>query len=224
MSSYLFVAFSGFWLGILTSISPCPLASNVAALSFITKDCCSSRKVWLSGIGYSVGRALTYLVVGALVIAAVLSLPEVSRALQKYMNRLIGPLLIVVGAVLVDLVSIPSFGLSAKEKVYSGFWQSLSLGSVLALAFCPSSAALFFGGLIPLAIKEESPILLPALYGIGTSMPVLGFAVLIAVGVQSFSRVFERLEAIELWARRLTGITLILIGSYFSLVYLLKVL
>lgn len=226
MQGFLLVSLSGLWLGILTSISPCPLASNIAALSFISKDCCSAKKVWLSGIGYGVGRALSYLVVGGLVIAAVLSMPELSRALQKYLNKALGPLFILVGMALLGLIRIPSFRLVAapEERRYSGFWSSLFLGSFLALAFCPSSAALFFGGLIPLAMKEESSLWLPAIYGIGTAIPVLIFAVLIAAGVRSIGKIFKRLEIIELWARRLTGVTLIVIGVYFSLIYLLKAL
>jgi len=226
MGAFLLASLSGLWLGILTSISPCPLASNIAALSFISKDCSSTKKVWFSGVGYSVGRALSYLVVAGLVIAAVLSMPELSRALQKYMNKALGPLFILVGGVLLGWIPVPSFRLVAapEGKKYSGFWSSLFLGSFLALAFCPTSAALFFGGLIPLAMKEGSSIWLPALYGIGTALPVLVFAVLIATGVRSVGPLFRRMESIEFWARRLTGITLVLIGVYFSLIYLLKVL
>ena len=216
------------WLGILTSISPCPLATNIAAISYIGKQVVNIRRVLLSGVAYSIGRMLTYLVVGGIVVAGVLSIPAVSTFLQRYMIMILGPLLIIAGMFLLDLISInlPGTGMSETAQRYAdkgGVWGAGILGVIFALSLCPISAALFFGSLIPLAVNQESTILLPSLYGIGTGLPVLAFAVLIAVSAKSVGVIFNKLTVFELWARRVTGIIFIAVGLYLSLTYILNI-
>ena len=193
------------WLGLLTSISPCPLATNIAAISYIGRRVGSPRQVVLSGALYTLGRTLAYVVLGALLVASVLSVPQLSMFLQKYMNKLLGPLLILVAMFLLDLIQLRTSGGGLSEGMRKrvdalGLWGALPLGVVFALTFCPVSAALFFGSLIPLAVKEQSSLLLPGLYGVDTAVPVLGFAVLIAVGAQTVGRAFNVLTKFERWA------------------------
>jgi cytochrome c-type biogenesis protein len=71
------------WLGLLTSISPCPLASNIAAISYIGRRVGSPRQVMLSGVLYTLGRSLAYVVLGALLVASVLSVPQLSMFLHN---------------------------------------------------------------------------------------------------------------------------------------------
>lgn len=218
------------WLGVLTSISPCPLATNIAAISFISRRLESRRTVALTGAFYTLGRTLTYLVLAWLLVASVLAAPPVSHFLQKYMNQLLGPLLILVGMVLLNLIPLrlPGGGCSTgklqQRAEAAGIWGAGLLGIVFALAFCPVSAALFFGSLIPLAVKHESRLLLPSLYGIGTGLPVLAFVVLIAIGAGAVARAFHRLTQFETWARRVTGGLFIAIGIYFALAYIFEVI
>lgn len=217
-------AASAFWLGVLTSISPCPLATNVAAVSFIGRQVEAPRKVLASGVAYTLGRALAYLLLAAVLVASLLSAPQVSHFLQKYLNKLLGPLLILVGMVLLELIPSPSFGLAkgrAWEKRAAGWGMAgaAALGFIFALSFCPISAALYFGSLLPLAVEQESRLLLPALYGVGTGLPVLFFGVLLALGARSVGLWFNRLSAIERWARRGTGVVFILVGIYMTLVH-----
>ena len=166
MQSFYLAIFSAFWLGVLTSISPCPLTTNIAAVSFVSRELGSSRKVLWSGLLYSLGRMLTYVVIAVLAVASLLSLPEVSFYLEMYMNKIVGPLLILVGIILLDFLPI-SFSTSfvsssVQDKAGKwGMWGSGILGIVFALTFCPLSAALFFGSLIPLALDSKSSVLLP---------------------------------------------------------------
>ena len=216
------------WLGILTSISPCPLATNIAAISFIAKQVSRTRQALLSGIFYVVGRMATYLVLGMVVVGGLLSMPEVSNFLQRYMNRFLGPLLVVVGMFLLELIPITLPGIGGGEKLQKraergGVWGAGLLGVVFALSFCPISAALFFGSLIPLSVKHNSPVLMPALYGFGTGLPVLLFAVLIVLGAKSIGKTFTRLSLTEQWARRITGVVFVLAGIYISLRYIFGV-
>jgi cytochrome c-type biogenesis protein len=213
---------TAFWLGVLTSISPCPMATNIAAISFVSRNLSNPRTVFLTGLLYSIGRALAYLVIAILLVSSLLSAPLLSYYLQKYMNMVLGPLLILVGMVLTGLISfnISSSGISDKMQKRvesSGIWGAFILGVLFALSFCPVSAALFFMSLIPLAVKFKSSVLLPSVYGIATGLPVLVFAVLIASGVNRVANAYNKLVPFERWARLITGIIFICVGLYYSL-------
>lgn len=217
------------WLGVLTSISPCPLATNIAAVSYIGKQVADVRRVLLTGIVYTLGRMVTYIGVGAIVVAGLLSVPAVSMFLQRYMILFIGPVLIIAGMFLLELIgaglSGPGAGASAARYAErGGIGGAGLLGILFALSFCPVSAALFFGSLVPLAVSRQSIILLPSLYGIGTGLPVIAFAVLIAAGAKSVGVVFNRLTVFEWWARRVTGLVFIGVGMYLTMKSLIAIL
>ncbi len=209
------------WLGILTSISPCPMATNLVAISFISRDMKSPLRVLWAGLLYTLGRTLTYAALGAIFVGSLLSIPVVSLSLQYWMNRLLGPILILVGMFLLDLLR---FNFSASpvnsylnDRAQSwGMWGAWPLGMVFALSFCPVSAALFFGSLIPLSLKTGSQVALPALYGIGTGLPVVMFAIGLAAGAHAVNLAIKRLGGIEKWARRVTGAIFIAVGIYYA--------
>ena len=222
-------AASAFWLGILTSISPCPLATNIAAVSFIGKQFTSAPRVALSGLFYVLGRMLAYLGLGSALVAGLLSAPQLSVFLQRYMNRILGPILILVGMVLLELLRLPSLpgmgGTKMQERAAKGgMWGAGLLGIVFALSFCPVSAALFFGSLIPLSVKHGSAVVYPLLFGVGTGLPVIVFAMMIALGAKSIGTLFLKLTRVELWARRITGAIFVAVGIYHVLVYIFEVL
>jgi cytochrome c biogenesis protein CcdA len=216
---------SALWLGILTSISPCPLASNIAAVSYIGKRLDRPSHILVSGLLYTLGRTITYVALAALIVMATMAVPDLARFLQHYMNRLMGPLLILVGLFLLGLIRFSTRGGGISERLgnkVAGFGLAGAglLGMLFALSFCPVSAALYFGSLIPIALERESSLLIPALYGIGTALPVVGFAVLLAVGAQFVGKAYSRLTQIEKWARLITGAVFVLVGIYYSLIYL----
>ncbi len=220
---------SALWLGVLTSISPCPLATNIAAISFVGSRVGSPRRVLLAGALYTAGRALAYLALSVLLVSSILAAPSASHFLQKYGHKVLGPLLILVGMVLLELIRLrpagaaPGGGMS-ERFARAGIWGALPLGALFALSFCPTSAALFFGSLLPLAVERRSPVALPFAYGVGTALPVVVFAVLLAAGAQSVGKVFERITHLEVWARRVTGVLFIAIGVYFTLAYVFEVI
>ncbi len=222
MDSIWLAAGSALWLGILTSISPCPLATNIAAVSYVGRQVGSARAILLSGALYTAGRALAYLVLGAAAVWSLMSVVTVSNFLQGSFHRALGPLLIVVGLLLLGIfkLNLPGFGVSAglQQRVdRSGVWGAGLLGIVFALSFCPVSAALFFGSLIPLAVDNSSPLLLPTIYGVGTAIPVAGFAILLAGGAGWLGKALDRVQAFEIWARRLTALVFICVGIYETL-------
>ena len=224
----IFVGFaSALWLGILTSISPCPLASNVAAISFLSKKITHPVLVFISGLAYTLGRMVSYAVLGWIIISSLLSVPQVAQFLQKYMGKALGPLLIITGLILLEIITIRLPGVSLSQKHHnrlaeSGTPGAFLLGFIFALAFCPISAALYFGSLIPLAINSKSGIVLPFIYGIGTGLPVLAFAVAIALGVTSLIHWFHRITRLEYYTRKITGIVFILVGLYYTGIYILR--
>lgn len=213
------------WFGILTSISPCPLATNIAAISFVSYRFANKGIVLLSGILYTIGRSITYIVIGFLIVESLVNIPLLSDFLQRYINKILGILLIITGMFLLELIKINLPSLSILEKAQkrldeAGIIGSLLLGASFALAFCPVSAALFFGGLIPLAIKAKSSFVLPLAYGVGSSLPVLLFAVLVAVGSNYINVVYHKVNKIESYTKMITGVIFILVGIYYVLSYI----
>ncbi len=209
------------WLGILTSVSPCPLATNIAAVGFIGRHAGRPARVLAAGVAYTVGRAIAYAALAGLIVAGLLAIPAVSNFLQRYLNQVLGPLLVLVGMFLLDLlrlnVSSSVGGQGLRERAArGGVIGAVLLGVLFALSFCPVSAALFFGSLIPLAATADSPLVLPGLFGVGTGLPVLAVAALIAGGSPALEGLMKKAASLDLWARRITGGALIGIGIYLT--------
>ena len=215
MTEYVVGIGSALWLGILTSISPCPLATNIASISYIGRKVGNSRQVFLTGLLYTLGRTVAYLALAIVLVASVLSVPQIAMFLQKYMHLVLGPILIIVGMFLLGLIELNMGGKGMGEGLQKrvdamGIWGALLLGIVFALTFCPTSAALFFGSLVPLSLKVNSSVVLPVVYGVGTAPPVMVFAVILATSAQSVGKAYNVLAKIEWWARMLTGVIFIL--------------
>jgi cytochrome c-type biogenesis protein len=222
-------AVSALWLGLLTSMSPCPLATNIAAVSYIGRQYRSPASVTFSSLAYVVGRMGAYLALGALLVAGLLSAPGLSMFLQKSMNKILGPVLILTGMVLLDLLRFPTFGRGIGEKMREragkgGIPGAGLLGILFALSFCPVSAALFFGSLIPLSVSGDSPVFYPLLFGFGTGIPVIAFAVMIAFGMRTVEAAFRGVRRVEPWARGITGAFFIVAGIYYAAVHIFEVL
>ncbi|MCK5833178.1 sulfite exporter TauE/SafE family protein [bacterium] len=226
MIELLLAALSAFWLGILTSISPCPLTANIAAISYIGGRIDKPSKVLLGGLLYTLGRIIVYLGLGIAIVYGATSIPGLSFKLQSIMEPVLGPLFIVVGLLLLGLFTfnIGGKGMSDKMRVRidkMGIWGAIPLGIILGLAFCPVSAALFFGSLIPLAIERGDPIILPSLYGLGTGAPVIVFAFLFAFAAHRVAAAYKKITSAEIWIRRITGAILMLLGLYLTAKYFL---
>jgi len=220
MTEFIVAAASAFWLGLITSISPCPLATNIAAISYIGRRVDSTRSVLFAGLLYTAGRMAAYLALAFILVTTALSVPQVSIFLQKYAHMLLGPTLVLVGMFLVGLIELNVGGGGVSKRLREivdalGAWGALLLGVAFALAFCPTSAALFFGSVMA-AVKAESTVALPLIYGVGTALPVLAFAVLIAVGAKSLGTTFNVLSKVEWWARMATGWLILLIGGWLT--------
>ncbi len=224
-----------FVFGLMTAVSPCPLATNIAAISFLSRNVGSSRRVILSALFYTLGRTLVYVVLGVALLWAFQALSggqgdlkefasPTSRYLQRYGNLALGPALLLVGMILSGLlelnISIGVGGARLQERAAGGgpVW-ALPLGILFALAFCPPSIALFLSALV-LSAEHGNAILPPVVYGVGTAVPVLGFALLIAFAGQYVGKTFNRLTQIERWFRLAAGTIFILAGVYTILTHI----
>jgi cytochrome c biogenesis protein CcdA len=185
--------------------------------------------ILLAGLLYTLGRAVVYVAIAMLLVTSLLSAPTVSLTLQMWMNKLLGPILILVGMVMLGLLRIRFRGRGMSERLQTrverlGLVGALLIGVLFALSFCPVSATLFFGSLLPLAVKHESGVLLPLLYGIGTAVPVVVFAVILAFGARWLGKAFERVTQVERWMRVVTGVVFVGVGIYMSLLYVYRVI
>jgi cytochrome c-type biogenesis protein len=218
----------GIWIalsaGIMTSISPCPLAANIAAISFIGKDVEDRRRVLLAGLLYTIGRSLTYIAVAAVLVWGLVTAGDLSRFLQRYGAAFLGPILILVGMVLLGWVG-GTFNLQAGSQslrlrlAKAGFLGPLALGVLFALSFCPVSAGLYFGILIPQAVADESSVLLPLVFGLSTALPVVFFALVIAFAANRVGAVFNNLRRVERVIQVVFGAALVLAGVFYALKY-----
>jgi cytochrome c-type biogenesis protein len=217
---------SALFLGLITAISPCPLATNIAALGYVSRRATERRYTVMTGALYTLGRMFSYSVIGIMIIVAGLEIPGVATFLQDFGEQVLGPLLIVVGALMLSIDRIPlgraGGRLSALgEKVADrGMIGGFLLGALFALAFCPYSAVLFFGVLIPLALKSAGGVTLPAVYAIGTGLPVLVFGVLISTGVARVSGWLNAVTRAEKIIRVAVSIIFIGVGIYLLVLWL----
>jgi cytochrome c-type biogenesis protein len=219
-------ALSALLLGLITAISPCPLATNVAAIGYVSRRATERRYAVITGALYTLGRMFSYTVIGVLIIVAGLEIPGVATFLQDFGEQALGPILIVVGAIMLiaDRISLGLGGgrLSAlgARVVGWGMLGGFLLGALFALAFCPYSAALFFGLLIPLALKSAGGVTLPAVYAIGTGLPVLLFGVLISLGVARVSTWLNAVTRAERIIRVAASIIFIGVGIYLVVIWI----
>ncbi len=249
MVTYLIYIGLALYLGVLTSISPCPLATNIAAISYIGRKVDNSRLVINAGLLYTAGRCLLYLALAVLLAMSAMSIPAGSTFLQKYAHLVLGPIFVLLGMLLVGLITVTIGGTVMSEGMQKrvdamGVSGAFLLGVLFALSFCPTSAAWFFG-LLALIMGSEAgaieplltrfgvtlpdtaipggSILLPVVYGVGTALPVLVVAIVLAYSAQAVGKMFNVLSKIEWCARMITGWIFIFVGVYFSLKHVFEI-
>ncbi len=210
---------SAFILGLMTAISPCPLATNITAVGFISKDIDKRHKVFYNGLVYTLGRAISYTVL-AVVLFYGADQFRISGFFQQYGEKIIGPLLIIIGLFMLDVLKIKSPGISSltermSKKGISNYWDVLLLGMVFALAFCPYSGVLYFGMLIPMTISSGNAFVHPLVFATATGIPVILFSWIIAYTLSSVGLFYNKVKIFELWFRRIIAVLFIAVGIYY---------
>lgn len=222
-----FPLFTAFLLGVMTAISPCPLATNISAVGFLSRNISQKHLVVRQSLVYTLGRAIVYVGLAGIFLLGI-DQSVVQSFIANYGERILGPLLIIIGIFMLDIISLkfPGFSsLSAKaeEKSKSGsFLSVLLLGIVFALAFCPYSGVLYFLMLIPLTLSSAEGLLLPLAFSVATALPVIIFAILLAYMVSAAGKFYNKIKTFEFWFRRIAGIIFILAGIWlFIIIYIL---
>ncbi|MCF8227661.1 MAG: aromatic aminobenezylarsenical efflux permease ArsG family transporter [Bacteroidales bacterium] len=219
---------SAFILGLMTAISPCPLASNITAIAYISKDLQNRKKVFINGLVYTLGRAFSYTALGVVLFIGAGRL-NFAGFFQQWGERILGPLLMLIGIFMLGIIrfSIPGFG-NFNEKMEKvgrqGYLGVFLMGVVFALAFCPYSGILYFGLLIPMTIVSAKGLLLPLVFAAGTGLPVIIFAWLIAFTLNEVGLFYNRLKTFEKWFRKLIAIVFIAVGLYYVIIIYFNIL
>ena len=211
-----------FLLGILTAISPCPLATNIASIGYISRDIENRKAIFIKGVLYTFGRILAYTALGIILIS-VLEEGASVFGIQKYVSKwgelLIGPILVLIGLFMLlgQNLNIPKFGFNSSGESYAkkGGWGAFLLGVLFALAFCPSSGVLYFGMLIPLSVSTTAGWLLPVIYALATSLPVLAVAWILAYSVQNLGSFYGKIQIIQKWLNIVVGVLFLIVGIYY---------
>ena len=220
-SHYAFV--TAILLGLMTAISPCPLATNISAIGFISRDIENRRRVFINGLVYTLGRAISYTGLAVIIFFGA-SKMNISMIFQGWGEKLLGPALILIGLFMLDMIKIkfPSFsGLTDKigENSKGSYWSTLLLGMVFALAFCPYSGVIYFVMLIPMTVASASGLYLPVLFAIATGLPVILFAWLLAYAVGNVGKLYNQIKTFECWFRRIVSIVFIGTGVYYTFLF-----
>jgi len=209
---------TAFVLGLMTAISPCPLATNITAVGFISKDIENRKRVFINGLLYTLGRAISYTVI-ALIIYFGADQFKFSNFFQRYGEKILGPLLIIIGLFMLGVIKINFPGVSGltskmETKTKWGYFDAILLGMVFALAFCPYSGVLYFGMLIPMTISSVSGLYLPMVFALATGIPVIVFAWVLAFAVSGIGNVYNKVKTFELWFRQVIAVLFIVVGIY----------
>jgi len=222
MSMSGFPLIAAFFIGLMTALSPCPLATNITAIAYISKKISNGKKTILTGFVYTLGRMFTYVLLASLIVYVGINVQTISLFLQKYGERILGPLLILFGLIMLNIIKLPSLKSGdkvnkIKEKLSEkGYLGSFLLGVIFALAFCPFSAVLFFGMLIPLALKFSDGILIPSIFALATGLPVIIFAFILTFSVSKLGKVMNKVQTFEKYMRYAIAIIFLLVGIYYT--------
>jgi cytochrome c biogenesis protein CcdA len=210
---------TAFLLGLMTAISPCPLATNITAVGFISRDIENRNRVFLNGLLYTLGRAITYTAIALIIFLGADQL-KFGGFFQRYGEKIVGPLLVIIGIFMLDIIKIKFPGFNKltsrmQDKKKWGYLDAILLGLVFALAFCPYSGVLYFGMLVPMTVASPSGLYLPAVFAVATGIPVIIIAWVLAYTVSGIGTVYNKIKSFELWFRRIIAVLFIVIGIYY---------
>lgn len=222
-------AITAFLLGLFTAISPCPLATNITAIGFISKDIESRHRIFWNGILYTAGRIITYAGIGFILIPILregASIFVIQKAIGKYGEMIIAPALILIGLFMLfgNRLNLPKFGFGGgsanSEKLKNrGSWGALLLGVLFALAFCPTSGVFYFGMLVPMSAAETGGLLLPVVFAIATGFPVIVVAWILAYSVAGLGKFYQRMQVFQKWMNIIIALLFIAVGIYYAMIF-----
>lgn len=214
---------TAFILGLMTALSPCPLATNITATAYLSKDITEKRRVLFNGIFYTLGRTFSYTALG-LIFYFGASKFQVAKLLQNVGGIYLGIGLVIIGILMLDFIKINIPGLNkinqkvSQKNMKKSYLNAFLLGVLFALAFCPYSGVLYFGVLIPMTISSPTGLLLPPIFAIATGLPVIIIAYLLAYSMSNVGKFYNKMKTFEVWFRRIISSIFIIVGLYYIIV------
>jgi cytochrome c-type biogenesis protein len=217
---------AAFFIGLMTAVSPCPVATNITAIAYVSRRIENNKHTVLVGFLYTMGRAVAYIGLASLIVYTGLNTQQVALFLQAYGEKLLGPFLIIIGLVMLEAVKfnfikggnrINDLKTKLADKGYLG---GFLLGGIFALTFCPFSAVLYFGMLIPLALKTNDAFIVPLVFAIATGLPVIVASILLVKSVSTLGRLMNKVQTFEKIMRKFVGVVFIFIGAYYVMMIL----
>ena len=210
---------TAFVLGLMTAISPCPLATNITAVGFISRDIENRNRVFYNGLFYTLGRALTYTIIPLIILLGADQM-KFSGFFQRYGEKFLGPVLIIIGLLMLNIIRINFPGIRGltermQNKKSWSYMDAILLGLFFALAFCPYSGVIYFGMLIPMTVSSASGLYLPVVFALATGIPVIILAWFLAYAVSGIGGVYNKIKSFELWFRRVIAVLFIGVGVYY---------
>ncbi|WP_270419766.1 aromatic aminobenezylarsenical efflux permease ArsG family transporter [Bacteroides intestinalis] len=214
---------TAFLLGLMTAISPCPLATNITATAYLSKDIGNKRRVLFNGVFYTLGRMFTYTALG-LIFYFGASQFQIAKLLQGVGGMWLGIALVIIGVLMLDVIKLG--GLSTgklteklgRKEGKKTYLDAFLLGLLFALAFCPYSGVLYFGGLIPMTIASPSGLLLPPVFAIATGLPVIIIAWIVAYSVGNVGKFYNKMNVFQKWFKRIIAAVFIVVGVYYIVI------
>jgi len=212
---------AAFFIGLMMAISPCPLATNITAIAYVSRKIGGNWNTLITGFVYTLGRMLTYVSLSSLIVYIGVNVQTISLLLQSYGEKILGPLLIFVGLVMLNVIKFPSLKGSSRLEIVKetlsekGHIGSFFLGSIFALAFCPFSAVLFFGMLIPLALTYSDGLIIPSVFSFATGLPVIILSFVLVHSVSRIGTIMHKIRLFEKYARYIVACVFVLIGLYY---------
>lgn len=214
---------AAFFIGLMTALSPCPLATNITAIAYISRKIEHSKHTLLVGVTYTLGRMFTYVLIASLIVLAGINTQGIALFLQRYGEEILGPLLVLFGLIMLEVIKLPVMKSSGfidnlKEKLSKkGYLGSFFLGVLFAMAFCPFSGVLYFGMLIPLALKAGDPLFIPGIFALATGLPVIAFSLILTYSVSKIGSVMNKVSQVEKIVRIGASVVFIIVGVYYIL-------
>ncbi|NQU79882.1 sulfite exporter TauE/SafE family protein [Candidatus Woesearchaeota archaeon] len=212
---------AAFFIGLMTAISPCPLMTNITAIAYASKKIDNSKHTIIVGVLYTLGRMFTYVLIASAIVWFGLNTQAIALFLQRYGEKLLGPLLLLIGIVMLDVIKFRFLKSNdwlnnLKEKLAKkGFIGSFLLGVIFALAFCPFSAVLFFGMLIPIALRAGDGLVIPSVFAFATGLPVIIFSFILVYSVSKLGTIMGKIQTFEKYSRKVVAGIFIFAGLYY---------
>ncbi|MCK1998340.1 sulfite exporter TauE/SafE family protein [Psychrobacillus psychrodurans] len=208
-------------LGLIGAVAPCQLTGNMSAITFYGNRTVQMKSNWGEIVSFIAGKVVVFSLIGMLAWMFGQSFETKMTEYFPIFRQLIGPLMIVTGLVLIGilkLVFLNRLSTYIPMVLKEGKFGSFMLGASFSLAFCPTMFVLFFVWLMPTVVSTSYGFILPAAFGIATSIPLILLFVFIWL-FDAKRLIMKNSMKIGGIIQKIAGVILIIIGVFDTITY-----